>query len=308
MNLFLRDTAFFFTSGDAFFVGWLFIFATTWIGTHATRFGRGVHTIRRIVLLLGGLFVVLSAVPVPTALCLVNVILAVGSLWLSRPITTTDVSRVAQRRRQTVWTIRAFLVSGIFTLGFEIKERWEFSPNLITANEIHIVGDSLSAGLGEPSEKTWPEFLADALPVPVFNHAQPGAGVRQALLQADFAADTQATVIVEIGGNDLLAGQPAREFERDFEALIQRLSNQHRTLVCFELPLPPFCNGYGRAQRDVARRYGVKLIPRRVVASIIFATDATTDGLHLTKQGHLAMAQAVQSVLHRATASPSTRN
>ena len=65
----------------------------------------------------------------------------------------------------------------------------------------------------------------------------------------------------------------------------------------FELPLFPFQNAYGRAQRAVAKRHAVALIPRRHFARVLGMKDGTLDGLHLTQKGHDEMARRVAALL-----------
>jgi len=44
-----------------------------------------------------------------------------------------------------------------------------------------------------------------------------------------------------------------------------------------ELPPPPSRNGYGGVQREVARKHGVALIPKRHFARILAAPGAESD-------------------------------
>jgi acyl-CoA thioesterase-1 len=71
-------------------------------------------------------------------------------------------------------------------------------------------------------------------------------------------------------------------------------------VAMFELPIPPLYEGFGRVQRDLASRYGVALIPKRILLSVIEAADATVDSLHLTQQGHDEMADVVWALLEPA--------
>jgi lysophospholipase L1-like esterase len=72
----------------------------------------------------------------------------------------------------------------------------------------------------------------------------------------------------------------------------------------FELPLPPFCNAYGQAQRRLAREFGAYLIPKRIFAGVLTRAGSTADGIHLSPKGHGEMAAIAANVLHRAIPSP----
>ncbi len=65
----------------------------------------------------------------------------------------------------------------------------------------------------------------------------------------------------------------------------------------FELPLLPFHSGYGEVQRTLAKKYNVILIPKKVLTNVIGADGNTLDGLHLSQQGHDALARAVFRML-----------
>jgi acyl-CoA thioesterase-1 len=68
-------------------------------------------------------------------------------------------------------------------------------------------------------------------------------------------------------------------------------------VVMFELPLPPFANEYGRAQRRLAAKHRVKLIPPRMLVDVLTAEGATIDSLHLSPTGHALMAGMVWTAL-----------
>ena len=104
-------------------------------------------------------------------------------------------------------------------------------------------------------------------------------------------------VLIEIGGNDLLGETTSAQFERDLNQLLSQIRAPGRTLVMFELPLPPLCNEYGRIQRRLAARYGVRLIPKRVFISVLAGGGATLDSIHLSEAGHQQMADSVWAVI-----------
>ncbi|HEX5106265.1 MAG TPA: hypothetical protein VFV87_20740, partial [Pirellulaceae bacterium] len=90
------------------------------------------------------------------------------------------------------------------------------------------------------------------------------------------------------------------QFERDLDRLLERVAVPGRTIVMFELPLPPLANEYGRIQRRLAAKYGVRLIPKRVFISILAADGTTLDSIHLSDAGHQRMADAVWSIIEPA--------
>lgn len=117
------------------------------------------------------------------------------------------------------------------------------------------------------------------------------------MAQAERVPEDVGLVVAAIGGNDLLGQTSLAEFERDYDALLARLWRPDRVLVGFELPLPPFHSGWGRAQRDVAHKHGVKLIPKWRLMWILANPKNTVDSIHPTQAGQEAIAAMVGSLL-----------
>jgi acyl-CoA thioesterase I len=117
------------------------------------------------------------------------------------------------------------------------------------------------------------------------------------LAMADRVTQQDRLVLIELGGNDFISGEPSEDFERSLEGVLAKLDSPKRTIVMFELPLLPEMVTYGRVQRRLARRYGVWLIPKRCLTAVISGKDATSDGLHLTDVGTHRMASLVAQVL-----------
>jgi len=131
----------------------------------------------------------------------------------------------------------------------------------------------------------------------VNNLSRAGATIETALDQAGQVNATNALVIVEIGGNDLLGRTAPRTFYAQLDALLRKLKNGNHRIVMFELPLLPFWNAYGADQRALAEKYEVALIPKSYLAGVLGAKGATVDGLHLSPQGHEMLARAVFNVM-----------
>ena len=65
----------------------------------------------------------------------------------------------------------------------------------------------------------------------------------------------------EIGGNDVFGPTTVNQFEKDLDQLLAEVSSPGRQVMMLELPLPPFYNGFGLAQRRLARQHNVLLVP-----------------------------------------------
>jgi acyl-CoA thioesterase-1 len=181
---------------------------------------------------------------------------------------------------------------------------WEFSYRLPPGfddtkryDEIVVIGDSVSAGLLGPNERTWPKQFREHYFAGVVDLSAEGATARSALRQAQSLNarqdDRDAIVLVEIGGNDFFELLPPSDFARDLNALLTALSRPNRQVMMLELPLPPFYNAYGRVQRELAARHRVPLISKREFARVVFTSGATLDTVHLSEAGHGLFADMV---------------
>jgi lysophospholipase L1-like esterase len=295
MNVFNQFVAYLFASGDTFFLGLgLIVFGRATTG--AFRSWRGAKWLR-LLTVFGVIIVALSVVPLPWWLYGLSVIPPV--LSLNVPFRSTDSRRLPRLIRRAQPAVELLL---LMTLTAELLERRELAvvPLRSLPAEVQVIGDSLSAGIENEQERLWPNLLANTWNVTVRNHAQAGATTSSALRQADAVASDNCLVLIEIGGNDFFEGRRAAQIETDWNRLLTRLSGPRRTLVMFELPLPPLPGAWelARLQRRLAHRYSVRLIPRREFARVLLAKGTTSDGLHLTELGHR---QTADLVLRRLT-------
>lgn len=298
--------AYFFASGAAYFAGAALIGLAACLPSRSSRLLRGVAT--PVLAVTGMVGALLSATPSPVGLYLPWFGLTVAWLALrcvTRPATPRPHNRATPTtRRGGRFALRVDIglrcAVVILSIAAVLTE-WPHTRNPRLTRRVtrtlYVIGDSISAGIGGSSEHTWPALLAHRRAIDVVNLAVAGATARSALAQAARAADPNAVVLVEIGGNDLLGGTAVARFEQDLAALLTALTGPHRLVVMVELPLLPFSNGYGAAQRRVARAAGVALIPKRHLAGVVSAAGATIDGLHLSNVGHELMERAMWSVL-----------
>ncbi|HET7704809.1 MAG TPA: GDSL-type esterase/lipase family protein [Thermoanaerobaculia bacterium] len=184
------------------------------------------------------------------------------------------------------------LVAGV--LAVVIAAGIEIPWHLGTAGEVAraplVLGDSLASG-GFGETRTWPELLGSR------NLSSPSETVASALERELPVFQANDVVIVELGGNDMLDRTPVVDFERSLDALLGRLKPAR--VVMLELPILPGRWGYGAIQRRLARKHGVVLIPKRVLARALTGVGNTTDGLHLTDRGHEQLARGLARTLGR---------
>jgi len=280
-----------FVSGLAFFVGAAMLTVGAAVGLSLRwRWGRSVG---RALVIAGLAFVWLSSTPM--ALWRLPAALVLAGLWL--------IAEVGRPRFGPVPLRLASCALFAFVLGPVLSEWGECHRHVFPragTRTFYVIGDSISGGTGIEGEVLWPEVLDRLMPRNrAMNLAEPGATCATALAQARQLPERDACVLLEIGGNDLLAGEPPAAFRRDLEALLREALRGDRAVVMFELPLPPFHAAYGRIQRELADKYAVGLIPKRYFARIIMSPGDTIDGLHLSAKGHERMAETVRGLLSR---------
>lgn len=234
--------------------------------------------------------------PMPLWLQLASllVLLGIGIRQIARrPDTAVCVPSKARR-----YTSFALLLIWLISVASFQVPYLAWSAPTESYDQILMIGDSITAGLND-GDDTWPRQLARIVNAPIKDASQPGATLKSARTQSDSLGDRPGLLILEIGGNDLLEGLPVHKFEQDLDLLLQMVKQPNRTIVMFELPLPPFCSRYGSAQRELARKHGVELIPKRLFTDVLTTAGATSDGLHLSNSGHDKMAKLVKRLLCR---------
>jgi len=239
--------------------------------------------------ILGAVLVVLSATPLPVW---------VYSLWLVL-LLTTHVLMNAKTQHRAKYT---YAVHGLFALLTVLMSCIELPYHLKpvisspAGRNLYVIGDSLSMG-ADAQKLNWPELLAEKAGLPLSRFAHGGATVSSSLDYTKRINDNDAVIILEIGGNDVLNGTGTKDFESNLDLMLANLCKADRLVIMLELPLPPFHNSYGKAQRKLAKRYGVTLIPKRFMTRVLGAPDATLDGLHLSHAGHALMAEMVSGLI-----------
>lgn len=239
-----------------------------------------------------------------TALASVGVVISLGPLTLawSGAIVALGVTAVAPLRSRRV---RGWLAAGAAVLlVVAVVEAWRYEratpPAIEPGRPLVLFGDSISADV--QADPAWPQQLADALGCPLTGYAQPGARLGTALATLDRleAPIDNAFVIVLLGGNDILPAAPRARYASQLDELLTRLCSGGNDVVLVDLPAPPTHPWYAWTQRNLARQHGVHLAPRRLLASVLFTDPAaTTDGIHLSQQGHDALARTFREYLSR---------
>jgi lysophospholipase L1-like esterase len=203
--------------------------------------------------------------------------------WLFRDMFK---NRVLQRASDFTALAATFLAA--FTaISFQLRPTF---PQVLFPR-MYVIGDSISAGIGSEGGSTWPKLIGEENHVRVIDLARAGSTIADATRHLKSEPLLDGLVLMEVGGNDIIGHASADQFGKDLDALAQEIRGQHRLVVMLELPLFPFDNAYGLAQRRIASHYGFILIPRRYFAQLLATPGATLDGIHLSATGQQRMAE-----------------
>ena len=173
---------------------------------------------------------------------------------------------------------------------------------------IVILGDSLTAGLGLRREQAYPSLLqqrldADGLKYEAVNAGVSGDTSAGGLSRLDWAlADEPHVLIVALGGNDALRGVPVDELERNLSAIIERAQAKDISVVLAGMEAPPnfgsaYTVAFHNVYPDLAKKYGVPLVPFLLDGVAGVETLNQRDGIHPTAEGARMVADNIWSVL-----------
>jgi lysophospholipase L1-like esterase len=291
----------YFASGESLYSGAALLLVTVAISPHLTH--RRPLRLRNIVSWLALTMIVMASPPFSwTVDAIFGVVFFLWfAAWNRAPERSSTGFRAA--------TMAVLLLLSLTLPATELRHRRLPVIEGAPSDHLVVIGDSISAGL-DARVAPWPVVMQRTTGVQVRNLSRPGATMADGIALADGVTHEDHLILIELGGNDLIAGEPSDVFERGLEALLAKLAVSGRTVVMFELPLLPLRIAYGQIQRRLAVKYRVPLIPRRYLTGVIVGKDATLDGLHLTDVGARRMAlvvtQALSPVLRAQSEKPTT--
>ncbi|MCC6134085.1 MAG: arylesterase [Gammaproteobacteria bacterium] len=146
-------------------------------------------------------------------------------------------------------------------------------PAHAEAPVILVLGDSLSAAYGIPAEQGWVNLLQRRLaergfPHQVVNNSISGDTTSGGLsrLPAALTREKPAMVILELGANDGLRGQPIMAMTTNLAQLIELAQQSGAKVILAEMRIPPnygslYTQKFQAVFSELAKRYDIALIP-----------------------------------------------
>jgi len=178
-----------------------------------------------------------------------------------------------------------------------------------TEQTIVVVGDSLSSGYGIAAEQSWVAMLEDRL-------QSEGYGYR--VVNASIAGDTSAgglarlprllaahkpdLVVIELGGNDGLRGQPVATLRANLTKMIELSKQSGADVVLAGIQIPPnYGQTYGQALAavypELAARFDAPLIGFILEDVALHSELMQPDGIHPNAAGQKIVFANVWRVL-----------
>ena len=159
-----------------------------------------------------------------------------------------------------------------------------------------VMGDSLSAAYGVPPGSSWVDLLAARLEeqgrrLEVVNASVSGETTQGGVTRiADALARHQPSVMVlELGGNDGLRGQPLDRTRANLAAMISRARESGARVLLLGVEIPPnygpaYTRRFRSLYRELHEELGVAWVPFFLDGVALDPTLMQDDGLHPTAE------------------------
>ena len=141
------------------------------------------------------------------------------------------------------------------------------------AGTVLIVGDSISAGFGLDTRKGWVALLEQRLKQEGFDDKVVNASISGdtsagglARLPAALATHKPDVVVIELGGNDGLRGQPPAQLQQNLASMIQQSRDSAAKVLLLGMQIPPnygkrYVEAFAKVFGDVAQKEKVPFVP-----------------------------------------------
>jgi acyl-CoA thioesterase-1 len=177
------------------------------------------------------------------------------------------------------------------------------------AQTIVVLGDSLSCGYGLGQAPSWVAILAERLEqeayeYDVVNASIPGDTSSGGLSRLPRLLERHAPafVIVELGGNDGLRGQPVDLLKTNLAQIIELVLDSGAEPILTGIQIPPnygpaYSGQFAAVYSDLAERYDIAFVEFLMQGVALDPTRMQSDRIHPNSRGQEPMFENVWSVL-----------
>ena len=189
--------------------------------------------------------------------------------------------------------MRAGLMSAIFTLLC-----W---GQVALADTVLVVGDSISAAFGLDTRQGWVALLEKRLAEQGYEHQIVNASISgdtsaggAARLPGLLVEHQPSLVILELGGNDGLRGQPPAQLQQNLASMIEQAQNSGAKVLLLGMRLPP---NYGIRYTTAFAQVFATLAEEKQVAFVPFFLEGVGGVPEMMQRDGIHPAVAAQPVL-----------
>jgi acyl-CoA thioesterase-1 len=179
-----------------------------------------------------------------------------------------------------------------------------------------VLGDSLSAGYGLPAGASWPALLSNRMPQRAPGWSMVNAAISgdttaggRARLPALLARERPVLVLIELGANDALRGQPLAASADNLRAMIDAAKQAGARVGLIGMRIPPnfgpvYTRQFHDLYKNVARETGVPLLDFLLEPVAGDSANFQDDGIHPNAAAQGPIADHVAQWLHAAFGLP----
>ncbi|MCH7614893.1 MAG: arylesterase [Nitrospinae bacterium] len=169
-------------------------------------------------------------------------------------------------------------------------------------------GNSLTAGLGVSPDQSYPAQLQQRLNKAGYHYEVINAGVSGdttagGLRRVNWVLKSRPfIVIVELGVNDAMRGQPLAGMYSNLDEMIQQLQEAETLVVLAGMKIPPnygldYTRGFSSMFEQLAREHEITLIPFLLEGVAAQPELNQADGIHPTAPGYHMVADTVMTAI-----------
>ncbi len=177
---------------------------------------------------------------------------------------------------------------------------FEIATRIPSGGNIICFGDSLTQGVGASRGHDYPSLLSQALGTAVLNAGVDGDETTDALKRLESAVlfKNPRMVIVELGANDLLDGQPLEQAFENLDQIVRRIEERGALVVLVGVAPGPLGDALQPRYDTIINKYHVAFVPKVLEDIVTNPSLLSSDSLHPNDQGYQLIAERIQRVLH----------
>ena len=174
---------------------------------------------------------------------------------------------------------------------------------------IVVLGDSLSSGYGMTLSESWVSLLEDRLRAEGYGYGVVNASIPGdtssgglARLPALLEAHQPQIVIIELGGNDGLRGQPVQNLRANLTEIIELTRSHGAAAILTGIQIPPnygpsYTRAFAGIYTELAAEWEIPLVGFLMEDIALNRGLMQADGIHPNARGNKVMLENVWAVL-----------